>query len=436
MSFPLPSLSLRLSAAVAALALSACVATDPPRSDAARAEVVLEEAAEALPAPVVAEPVASDAAAAPPLRSASPRSPRRGVLTAGDIDDGLNLPAFRRYLARAGRETGLPQLPFGRAIRVELVGPDGDPAPGVRYTLRRPGAADPFHTGYSGVDGRITVFPELLGAGRLSEVRLTAFPEAEGTEMQTVIPVDTTTAVYLDADSRWQPDFLDLAFVVDTTGSMHDELDWLTRELSGIVRAARRAAPGVDIRYGLVVYRDKGDAYVVRNYGFTGSEQQMIGWLRAQEAAGGGDYPEAAAAALRAGAGLNWRRGKGERLMVHIADAPPHDRDARAYLGAVRTALARDVQVYGLGASGVASESEYLMRQAAAATQGRYVFLTDDSGVGNAHAEPSVSCYRVTRLSGLMVRILRSELSGRRVEAGGGEVLREVGSYAGGVCRD
>ena len=433
MPFPLAARALPV-LSLGALILSACLAAGPaPVSEtSAREAAPPEPAAPVAPKVHRVEPSLVDT----PARSASPRFPRRGVLTAGDIDDGLNLPAFRRYLARAGRETGLPQLPFGRAVRVDLVGPAGDPAPGVRYTLRRPGAAEPFHSGYSGVDGRITVFPEMLGAGRLAEVELSAFPDTQGAQTRTVVPLDRPARVALDRDSRWQPDFLDIAFVVDTTGSMQDELDWLTRDLSGIVRAARRAAPGVDIRYGLIVYRDHGDDYVVRTYGFTGSERQMISWLRAQRAEGGGDYPEAAAAALRAGAALNWRRGRGERLMVHIADAPPHDGDAGAYLDAVRSALARDVQVFGLGASGVAAESEYLMRQAAAATQGRYVFLTDDSGVGFAHAEPSVSCYRVTRLSGLMVRILRSELSGHRVEAGGGEVLREVGGYDRGTCRD
>ena len=81
-------------------------------------------------------------------------------------------------------------------------------------------------------------------------------------------------------------------------------------------------------------------------------------------------------------------------------------------------------------------EAEYLMRQASVATGGRYVFLTDDSGVGYSHAEPTITCYRVTKLSRLLTRILATELSGKRQEAGAGEVIREVGSYSGGVCRD
>ena len=70
----------------------------------------------------------------------------------------------------------------------------------------------------------------------------------------------------------------------------------------------------------------------------------------------------------------------------------------------------------------------------AAATQSRYLFLTDDSGVGYSHAEPSIPCYRVTSLQDLLQRVLATELSGHRQEAG--SVIREVGSYSGGVCRD
>ncbi len=406
--------------------LSAC---EPTGTTADGPAPVIEEA------PPLFEPMVAEPAPAAPSRYAS--RPRRGVLTAGDIDDTLNFGAFTRYLAEAARETRLPQLNTANPAMAQLIGPDGRPAPGIRVTLRRPGAADPFYSGYSGVNGLVTVFPGNYGITRLNRVELRAFPQANGQPMvQTLSTSGGHARVMLPFGGEWRPQFLDLAFVVDTTGSMADELAWLTRELRGIVGAARRAAPGVSIRYALIVYRDQGDEYVVRNYGFTGSQSQMVGWLRAQSAAGGGDYPEAAAAAMQTAANLDWRRGQGERLMFHIADAPPHTRDARAYLTAVRKAAQNNVQIFGLGASGVAEESEYLMRQAALQTAGRYLFLTDDSGVGNAHAEPTVSCYRVTRLTNLMTRVLRSELSGRRIEASGGQVLRSVGSYNNGICRN
>ncbi len=371
------------------------------------------------------------------LTATSRRAPRSGVITAGDIDDTLNMVAFQRYLNKARRTTGLPVSNLSRPVMARLVDRSGKPAPGVRVTLRKPGAAEPFYSGYSGVDGNITVFPSVLGAGRLNMVELRAFPGGHQQDFMTRIATSgERKQIALNYPGFWTPEFLDLAFVVDTTGSMSDELEWLTRELRGIVRAAKRSAPGVDIRYGLIVYRDHGDDFVVKNYGFTSRQSEMVGWLRKQDANGGGDYPEAAAAALAAGATMNWRRGRGERLMFHIADAPPHNQDARAYLEAAQVAARNNVQIFGLGASGVAVEAEYLMRQAAVQTNGRYLFLTDDSGVGNGHAEPTISCYRVSKLSNLMVRVLRSELSGRRIEAAGENVIRSVGDYRAGVCRN
>ena len=71
--------------------------------------------------------------------------------------------------------TGLPQLGLGAPVLVRLTGPDGSPAPGARYTLRKPGAAEPFHAGYAGPEGRITDFPQVLGAGNLGAVEIRVF---------------------------------------------------------------------------------------------------------------------------------------------------------------------------------------------------------------------------------------------------------------------
>ena len=426
---------MRPAACVTALLIAAC--SPAVYEEAMVAEpVVVADAAGIIIEPSSPVPEAKAVPIMPRYKPAT-RTPRRGVITAGDIDDTLNFGAFQRYLAKARRTTRLPAANLSKPVLAQLVGPNGKPAPGVRITLRRPGAADPFYSGYSGVDGNITVFPTVLGAGRLNAVELRAFPDGQGQTFTTRI---TTSGgrkhIALPFAGDWKPEFLDLAFVVDTTGSMGDELEWLTRELRGIVGAARRSAPGVSIRYGLIVYRDKGDDYVVRNYGFTNRQSQMVAWLRKQRADGGGDYPEAAAAALAAGVSLDWRRGKGERLLFHVADAPPHDQYARTYLASAAIAANKGVQIFGLGASGVAAKSEYLMRQAAVQTNGRYLFLTDDSGVGNGHAEPTISCYRVTKLRDLMVRVLRSELGGHRIEAPASAVIRTVGSYRNGVCQN
>ena len=133
---------------------------------------------------------------------------------------------------------------------------------------------------------------------------------------------------------------------------------------------------------------------------------------------------------------MPWRRGQGERLIIQIGDEPPHPSQVGVYYDAVGKAATDGIQVFGLAASGAEAQLEFLMRQGAVATGGRYIFLTDDSGVGNAHGEPTVSCYRVTSLTNLMGRVLASELSGRRIEAQDSAIQRRVGSYDEGVCRN
>ncbi len=391
------------------------------------ASIAVEPALES--ADAMMEPMAVPDMGAPRLG----RSARRGVVTAGDIDDAINLSAFKTYQSRTAKELDLPRANLLTPIQVQMVGPNGKPAPGVSYSLRASGASDAFHTGYSGVDGRITVFPASLGAGRQHKVELRAFDDGQEVTRQ-VISTGGWSKVAVPKASGWQPDFLDLVFVFDTTGSMGDELAWLTKEFAGIVRQARRSAPGVSIRFGLVAYRDQGDAYEVQNYGFTDQQRQMQSWLKRLNADGGGDYPEAADKAMQAAVNLDWRRGKGERIIFHIADAPPHKQNALSYIRAAQVAAGQDVQIFGLGASGVGAESEYLMRQASVLSGGRYLFLTDDSGVGNSHAEPKIACYRVTKLKDLLIRVLQSELSGTRREAEPSAVIREVGNYKNGHC--
>lgn len=55
------------------------------------------------------------------------------------------------------------------------------------------------------------------------------------------------------------------------------------------------------------------------------------------------------------------------------------------------------------------------MRISAFLTMGQYLFLTDHSGIGNAHAKPTTSNYTVERLDQLMVRMVTTELAGEPV---------------------
>jgi hypothetical protein len=120
--------------------------------------------------------------------------------------------------------------------------------------------------------------------------------------------------------------------------------------------------------------------------------------------------------------------------MLLVADAPPHDENFGTSWLAARHLRASRVQIVPVAASGVADKAEYAMRAMAALTQSRYTFLTDDSGIGNAHAAPAIDCYLVTRLDALLRRVIDSQLSGRRIEPDKQEVIRSVGQYDNGRC--
>jgi hypothetical protein len=144
--------------------------------------------------------------------------------------------------------------------------------------------------------------------------------------------------------------------------------------------------------------------------------------------------PRGVMRALIAGLLLASGDGNVARILFHVADAPPHETGYVSFLGSAKTARTRGIRIFPVGASGVGIEAEYLMRLSALVTLGRYVFLTDDSGIGNPHEPPHILCYQVQHLNDLLVREIASELAGAYLAASPDQVLRTVGSYDNGVC--
>ncbi|NJO86664.1 MAG: hypothetical protein HC821_00845 [Lewinella sp.] len=100
---------------------------------------------------------------------------------------------------------------------------------------------------------------------------------------------------------------VDIAFVVDATGSMGDEIDYLASELNDLVSRCKDSLPGQDLRWGSVFYRDRGDQYLTRHQAFTAEAKEIDAFIRRQSASGGGDNPEAVDAALTTALdSLNW----------------------------------------------------------------------------------------------------------------------------------
>jgi hypothetical protein len=229
---------------------------------------------------------------------------------------------------------------------------------------------------------------------------------------------------------------LDVALVIDTTGSMGDEITYLQNEFIALSRAIEAAYPNAAQRWALVLYRDKGDEYVTRTFDFRDDKEDFRQKLASQAAGGGGDFPEAPEAAFAALNTFSWRADADvARLAFWVADAPHHDEKAMELADGIRGAQDLSVHVYPIASSGIDEFTELTMRSSAQLTGGRYLFLTNDSGIGGAHKEPSIPCYFVTTLTSAITRMVDIELSGIYHEPETAQVLRTGGNPKDGACK-
>jgi hypothetical protein len=132
-------------------------------------------------------------------------------------------------------------------------------------------------------------------------------PEGTRIVTETIPPSSPRWEITLPAVQAQLPKNLDLAIVLDTTGSMGDELNYLKAELRGIVQTVQKKFPEVQQRFALVLYRDEGDDYVTRRFDFTDALADFQKNLSSQSAGGGGDYPEAMHEGLEQANQLRWR---------------------------------------------------------------------------------------------------------------------------------
>ncbi len=118
---------------------------------------------------------------------------------------------------------------------------------------------------------------------------------------------------------------MDIAFCLDSTGSMQELIDEAKNRIREIDAELRAANPSPSVRFAVVAYRDRGEDYVTRLYDFDPDVRRVEEALGEIEAEGGGDTPEHVVAGLqRAVHDLDWDPEAAVKFLFLVGDAEPH----------------------------------------------------------------------------------------------------------------
>lgn len=335
---------------------------------------------------------------------------------AGEWDDNANYRDYVRWLQETPR--GVARLDVSGRQFLVVEDAAGKPVPNCKITVS--GGA---HTAQlvTMASGRALLFPRALGLDGTTFAAVAACGQAtvqatiQADQPDGIVRLKLATARELPARRT-----VDLAFVLDTTGSMAEEIEAVKSTIRTV--AARLGSEQTDVRIGLVEYKDRGDPEVTRTYPFSSDLGGFARSVAALSAGGGGDTPEDMQAGLTAALDrLQWRPDATARMIVVVADAPPHldYQDERDYADSARRAAARGIKLFTVSASGMDDTGQVVMRQMAQFTGASNLFVlrggAGPQSVGGG--DPKSSCggtqeqYASGNLDQLIVAKVKRELA-------------------------
>jgi len=269
--------------------------------------------------------------------------------------------------------------------------------------------------------GRAILFPYAEG---LSGKKFSAEARCVEGHAQTTVALDDdgdgTAEMKLGAARREDARMVDVAFVLDTTGSMSEEIASVKSTIQKVARTLQ--GNQLQVRIGMIEYKDRSDPFVTKAYAFTSDLAAFSAKIANIEAGGGGDLPEDMNAGIHAAlSDLEWSPRAVARMAFVIADAPPHldypnDPD---YAVEMKNAAHRGIELFGVAASGMDDLGQAVLRQMAQYTGATEMFVlrggAGPQSVGGG--DPISSCggtqeqYASGNLDGLIVSKIKRELA-------------------------
>ncbi len=346
--------------------------------------------------------------------SASDDSPYQPVsLSAGEVDDNQR---WREYLEYLDEYQGPPVHEIDVSERYIIMVRDnqGRPLPNARVQVTS-GETQVFE-GLTFANGQTLFFAlDSPVDESVESFQVSAEKDGASRSLDFVRGEETSWELTLDTEASYPGGVpLDVLFLLDSTGSMSDEIHQIKDTLLSISARIADLPSQPDLRFGMVSYRDRGDEYVTRLFDFDQDVQRFSDTIRGVQADAGGDAPASLNEALHVAVHRpEWRAGDAIRLVFLLADAPPHldyPQDYDYSLEMVE-ARSRGIKIFSVASSGLDAQGEYIFRQIAQHTMGRFIFILYSSQGGSLDTPHNVDEYTVERLDDLVVRLVQEELA-------------------------
>jgi Mg-chelatase subunit ChlD len=378
-------------------------------------------------APMIARPAATTAtvAADAPAASAAPASVAVAFsgVKAGEWDDNANYRDFLGYIQKSNA-LGIEQIDVTSRRFLVAMDKDGNGVPNCKITVTDP-ATQKTATLTTAASGRAALFPHAYGM----KDKLTAVASCLG---QSAVSVsfdasDADGAVQLKlpaARADVSKPSLDVVFILDTTGSMSEEIESVKNTLKVVLA---KLDPAVQIRVGLVEYKDRNDPFVTKVYPLTSDLKSLSSSIAQISASGGGDTPEDVDSGLSVAVSqMQWSSKAVGRLAFLIADAPPHldYKDSVSYGTSAKNAAEKGIKIFTVAASGMDALGQAVFRQVAQMTGGTEMFVLR-GGAGpqsTGGGDPTSSCgtahedYKSGNLDQLIVNKINLEVTSLKAD--------------------